>query len=267
MISTKEHLNIRTKKNPLPTCGGGLGWWGSCYEIGVLQLHPPPNPFPSREGESVFKKFARGSIRQFIGVAVLCIGSAVALTGCSRSPRVSFYTLAGGAEISKVNPSRSAPSVSVVNITLPDLVDRPQLVERVSGNRVEILETHRWAEPLKNGISRLLAENLAGRLGSDRVTAYPQNSVSDPDYKVYVDIQRFESVGDSVSVDAIWTIRRKSDGAPGRNKEEKSKTGRSQTRESRGKEGYDALVEAYNRAIISVSNDIAKAIISEWPNL
>ena len=267
MISSKEHLNKRTKKNPLPPCGGGFGGGGSCHEDDKLLLHPPPAPLPSREGEYMkVKVLCCNRLRFIAGVTVIFIGS-VALTGCSRSPRVSFYTLAGGAEISKVNPSRSAPSVSVVSITLPDLVDRPQLVERVSGNRVEILETHRWAEPLKNGISRLIAENLAGRLGSDRVTAYPQNSASDPDYKVYVDIQRFESVGDSVSVEAIWTIRRTSDGAPGRHKEEKSKTGRSQLRESRGKEGYEALVAAYNRAIISVSNDIAKAIISEWPNL
>jgi len=195
-------------------------------------------------------------LRYFITGAVLLCLCIAALTGCSRSPRVSFYTLGSAEGTSPAYPSKSAPSVSVANITLPDLVDRPQLVERVNGSRVEILETHRWAEPLKIGISRLLAENLASRLGSDLVAVYPQNSAGEPDYRVVVDIQRFESMGDAVSVDAIWSIRRTPAGT--------TKSGRSQIHESRGREGYETLVAAYNRAIAYVSNDIAKAIHADW---
>ena len=156
--------------------------------------------------------------------------------------------------------------MTVANLTLPDLVDRPQMVERVNGNRVEILETHRWAEPLKNSILRLLAENLANQLGSNLVTAYPQNPASEPDYRVVVDIQRFESMGDKVSVDATWSIR------PRANPDKTdnlllTKTGRSQVSESRGRESYEALVAAYNRAIASISNDIAEIIRTDWTAL
>jgi uncharacterized lipoprotein YmbA len=170
----------------------------------------------------------------------------------------------------------------VANITLPDLVNRPHLVERVNVSRVEILETHRWAEPLKNGISRLLAETLAIRLGSDRVTAYPQNTATEPDYKVVLDIQRFESMGNSVSVDAIWTIRRTPAATSDSDKPDTcgnevllcpqsavinpflTKSGRSQVRESSAGDGYEALVAAYNRALISVGSDIALTIRTDW---
>ncbi len=191
------------------------------------------------------------------GVAVLCMCVGT-LPGCSRSPRVNFYTLGDYEKTAAVNPSKSAPSVTVANITLPELVDRPQLVERVAGNRVEILETHRWAEPLKNGISRLLAENLAGRLGSNLVTTYTQNTGGEADYKVVVDIRRFESMGTTVSVEAFWSIRRTVKGT--------LNSGRTQISESRNGAGYDALLAAYNRAIASVGNDIAKAINSDWSN-
>lgn len=215
------------------------------------------------------------------GLALVCFGAA-AVTGCSRSPRVSFYTLGGAAAPAKADPSQSAPSVSVANITLPDLVDRPQLVERMTGSRVEIRETHRWAEPLKSGISRLLAENLASQLGSNRVTTYPQNAAGDPDYRVFVDIQRFEATGDSVSVDAVWSIRRTTSGTAGPDTQNTcvdvgsasrksaghesmpAKTGRSQVIERRGGEGYEALMAAYNRALASVSSDIATSISTEW---
>lgn len=189
------------------------------------------------------------------GVAVFCFVTAL-LTGCSRSPKVSFYTLGSVAQTGAASQSKSAPSVSIAALTLPELVNRPQLVEYINGNRVEILETHRWAEPLKNGITRLLLENLAVRLGSDRVIAYPQNSAGEPDYKVTVDIRRFESTHDAVSVDAVWTVCRAADKAP--------KTGRSQVRESRGGGSFEALVAAYNRAIVSVGDEIAQAIHADW---
>ncbi|MCG2740858.1 MAG: hypothetical protein L6300_11565, partial [Syntrophaceae bacterium] len=44
--------------NSLPPGGGGLGWGGACREIRMLQIHPPPNPLPSREGEHILKSFA-----------------------------------------------------------------------------------------------------------------------------------------------------------------------------------------------------------------
>ena len=188
------------------------------------------------------------------GAAILFIGAA--LTGCSRSPQVNFYTLGHASGSATVSSSKGAPSVSVVNLTLPELVDRPQLVEHAFGNRVEIQETHRWAEPLKKGISRLLAENLANRLGSDLVSVYPQSAANDPDYRVYADIQRFESMDAAVYVDVIWSIRRTASGA--------AKTGRSQVRASRIRDGYESLIAAYNMAIASVSYDIAQTISAEW---
>lgn len=194
-------------------------------------------------------------IRQFsTGVIVIGVGAAL-LAGCSRSPRVSFYTLGDAAVTASVNPSKSPPSVSLVKVTLPELVDRPQMVERFGDNRVEFLESHRWAEPLKVGIARLLGQSLGNQIGSDRVTAYPQTSAGDPDFRVSVDIQQFEALEDSISLDAIWTIRRTVAGI--------SKTGRSRVREPRGG-GYEALVAAYNRAIVSLGKEMAQTIISDW---
>lgn len=186
----------------------------------------------------------------------LFIGTAL-MAGCSRSPQVSFYTLGSASLATTATKPKISPSVSVANITLPDLVDRPQLVERVSGNRVEILETQRWAEPLKVGIARLLAEALSIRLGSDLVTAYPQTAPGDPDYRVTVDIQRFESMGGAVLVDANWNIQRSS--GP-------NITGRSRIKESKQVDNYDALVSAYNRAIVTVGSEIADSISTGRPS-
>jgi len=189
-----------------------------------------------------------------VGMPVICL--AVATVGCSRSPRVTFYTLESGAQVESAAAATAAPAVAVGPVTLPDVVDRPQLVVRVAANRVDILETHRWAEPLKSEIPRLIAENLRSLLGSSRVSSYLQHAGTDAEYRVLVDIQRFESSpGEAVIVEAVWSLRRATGG--------EAKTGRSLVREPVGTEGYDPLVAAYSRAIFAVSSDLARAIRAE----
>ena len=190
--------------------------------------------------------------RHVLHVSLLvCLGAAL-LAGCSRSPRVDFYTLSPMANPEVTPQAPTALTVVVAPITLPELVDRPQMVVRVDGSRVDILETRRWAEPLKSGIPRLLAENLSHLLGGARVSAYPQNAGGEADYRVVVDFQRFESTAGSVTVEALWSVRRTANGT--------AKTGCSRVREPSSGNGSEAQVAAYNRALLSVSNDIAQAI-------
>ncbi len=192
--------------------------------------------------------------RHWLIIALVC-WVVSALAGCSRSPRANFYILEPTAKAETAVPATNAPTVAIAAITLPEIVDRPQLVVRVDGSRVDILEMHRWAEPLKSGIARLLAENLSRLLGMAHVSLYSQSGASAADYQIFVDIRRFESTADSVTIDAFWTIRRST--------QESQKTGRSQVHEPRGGEGYETLVLAYNRALAAVSNDIARAIRTE----
>ena len=56
--SLAREQHAKTPKSSLPPCGGGVGWGASCHEVARLQLHPPPDPLPSREGG---KTFASGS--------------------------------------------------------------------------------------------------------------------------------------------------------------------------------------------------------------
>jgi hypothetical protein len=88
------------------------------------------------------------------------------------------------------------------------------------------------------------------------VSAYPQNAGDNAEYRVQVDIQRFEStLGGTAVIEALWSVRRSPDGQP--------KTGRSLVQESTGGgAGYDALVAAHSRALAAVSRDIAVAIRS-----
>jgi uncharacterized lipoprotein YmbA len=177
------------------------------------------------------------------------------LSGCFGSPRETYYTLSAGAAVTAAPSAsgESAYSIAVGPITLPEVVDRPQFVLRVGPNEVTFVELHRWAGPLKSEIPRIIADNLAVDLNVKRVAAYPQSAGENATYRVLVDIQRFDStLGESVTIDALWTVKRVSDGA--------LRTGRSTARESGSGGTYEAMVAAHSRALAAISREIADAL-------
>ena len=96
---------------------------------------------------------------------------------------------------------------------MPAVVDRPQIVVSTGANQVRLDEFNRWASPLQDNISRVVAENLVAMLGTPRVTLFPQTLSADADYRVAIEVQRFESTpGKSATLDAVWTVRRTKDG-------------------------------------------------------
>jgi uncharacterized lipoprotein YmbA len=166
------------------------------------------------------------------------------LTAClgGNPPRESFFTL-NAPEPAAAAPD--APSIAVGPVTIPEIVDRPQIVVRLGPNQVQIIEQARWAEPLKVAIARVVAANLATTLDARLAP-----SRGDADYRVALDVQRFESPADAVLIEALWTVTSK-DGR---------QTGRSIVRQKIANKDYSSLAAAHSAALAAMSKEIAAAI-------
>lgn len=177
---------------------------------------------------------------------------AAALAGCGSSPPVRFYALSSATAGDPV-ATQANYTVAVGPVTVPELVDRPNFVTQVDANRVVIQEQVRWADPVDSGVGRALGGNLAQLLQGARVAVYPQHATVGADYLVSVDVQRFESVpGKMVALDVLWSVRNQ--------KNSVHKSGRSLVSEPVTGGDYDALVLAHDRALVTVSRDIAQAL-------
>jgi ABC-type transport auxiliary lipoprotein component len=97
------------------------------------------------------------------------IGLSLALlaVGCGTPPKEYFYTLSDYTsgdytlgDLATGDAGGSNYSVAIAPVSVPEDVDRPQMVVRAGGHRVEMSELHRWAEPLKSEIPRVLAVHL-----------------------------------------------------------------------------------------------------------
>lgn len=180
---------------------------------------------------------------------------AALLAACASSPTTHFYTMSAAADGSGAAGSvvEVAYSVAVGPVTLPELVDRPQMVVRVATNQVKIVETHRWAQPLGSEIAHVVADDLGKLLRNARVSSHVENASANADYRVLLDVQRLDAaLGDAVTIDVQWELRSRADG--------KRHIGRSHVRQVVGGQGYDSLVAAHADVLESVSRDIAQAI-------
>jgi len=187
-------------------------------------------------------------IRLVLHCAVLA-----ALSGCAGSPRINFYTLDAPPYPETQGAAASRLEILLGPVSLPEMVDRPQLVVRSGDNRVEVVDTSRWAQPLKSELARALAANLARDLGTLRVFLAGQGMTGEPDLRVSVDILRFESrPAAEATIEARWTIYRKGGTTP--------HPGRSLIRETVRGEGHELLVAAHGRALARISREIAEAI-------
>ena len=188
-------------------------------------------------------------MRHGAGTTIVCALGAL-IAGCVSTPDARFFTL--NATIDRAAES-STLSVVVGPVSVPAAVDRPQIVVSTGPNQVRVDDFNRWASPLQNNISRVVADNLVSILGTPRVTVFPQTLSANADYQAAVEVQSFGSaLGEAATLDAAWTVRRIKDG--------KLEVGRTTVREPALEPGYDALAAAHSRAVARLSQDIADAV-------
>ena len=178
---------------------------------------------------------------------MLCVLAA----GCATTPPARLYMLSASSSTSETTLD---VSVSVGPVSIPAAVDRPQIVVTTAANQVRLDDFNRWSSPLQENLSSVIAENLAALLGSSRVTRFPKTSSADADFRVAIEVTRFESVpGQWATLDAAWTVRRTADGVV--------QTHRTSVREAVVPDNsFEALAAAHSRAAARLSQGIAEAV-------
>jgi uncharacterized lipoprotein YmbA len=173
------------------------------------------------------------------------------LAACASAPKERFYTLTDAAAVATL-PSQDY-AVVVGPVFVPEAVDRPQFVLRMAGSEVRIADQARWAEPLRQAIGRAMAANIARKTNNARVSSQAQGSTGEADFRVIIDVQRFDSApGEAATLEVIWTVRRLAGG--------EQETARVRIDEPVSGADYEALVAAHARAIARVSDGIVSAI-------
>ena len=178
----------------------------------------------------------------------------VAVAGCgAKGPSPDFYVLHARPSDSLVGVERGI-AVGVGPIELPEHLNRSQIVTRDTDFRLELSESHQWAEPLKDSVSRVIAVNLSNMLESNRVYVIPRRQKVSLDFQVSIDVARFDGeLGEAAVLGARWTLY-------GKNTRDPLLSKVTIVSEATDDGSYNALVAASSRVLEILSQEIAEAI-------
>jgi len=138
---------------------------------------------------------------------LLCVSAL--LSACASTPPTHFYTLESQSRTPVITTTASAkkPLIGIGPLSLPALLDRSQIVTRAENNSIEMAEFHQWAAPLQDNVIAVLSKNVATLQPNAIVRAYPWSVYGNVDYRVIIDISRFDTqLGKSVNLEASWAI-------------------------------------------------------------
>ena len=181
---------------------------------------------------------------------------ALLAAGCATSPSARFYILSGIEGMEKAPPAamEKEATIGVGPVSIPDILDRPQLVTLSGANEVSIAEFDRWSGSYRNEIARVLTENLSVLLPSQRVVSYAWGRRISLDRRITVDIIRLDgALGETVFLKANWALL-------GENGAKTLLVRRVDISEPVNGGGYAGYVAALSRALAKLSREIAMAV-------
>ncbi|MGA8568775.1 MAG: PqiC family protein [Candidatus Binataceae bacterium] len=149
---------------------------------------------------------------------LIAFGACAIVAGCSvlspQPDRSEFFILTPVSDSAGMaaRPASTSPdsqlTIGVGPVDFPDYLRRLPVVTRVAPNRIDLSEERRWAEPLDKNFVRVLSENLAALLDTQRIEKYPWSLRTKVDYQVEINVQRFETTSDGqTQLLASWIIR------------------------------------------------------------
>ncbi len=187
---------------------------------------------------------------------IVLLTLALLATGCTRTPPPSLYQLSAndaGRPAVQANGIGKAV-IGIGPLQLPEFLDRPQIVIRTGANQLQLIDGHRWAEPLADSIARSLKENLAAILATERILHAPWSRTASVDYQILIEILRFEGEGyNTARLEAVWSIQ-------GRDGKVLQPPRRSQYQLTSRHPDCEGLVQALSQTLSLLSREIAETI-------
>lgn len=126
------------------------------------------------------------------------------LAACSTQAPPRFHSLMPStAGARPAAASTALPAWQLLPVSVPPQVDQPQFVVRLADHTLALLEQERWIAPLADEVRAALSEHMAVTLGTPGATP----ATGRKDWRVAVDVQRFDSTPGRITIVAVWSVQ------------------------------------------------------------
>jgi uncharacterized protein len=136
---------------------------------------------------------------------LLALALVLLLTGCGTTTPTNYYLLSAP---EGDQPGSQSPALGIGPIEIPEYLNRHGLVYNRQGNQLQIANYERWAEPLADGVERVVGLNLASLLNTGNVQSFPWHRSSPPEYGVRVAVLQLDAGDSGATLIAEWELRK-----------------------------------------------------------
>lgn len=194
-------------------------------------------------------------LSQSLRLTALLALAAIAVAACQAAPpQVTYYSLlATNAAPVAVAPQQELV-LSVGPVVIPDVLKKSQIATGGADGRYQLSSSHRWVGDVDREFARAVAEQLASRLGTEQVAVFPWDQHLQPTCQVLLDVL---AMGGEPGKEAKLVVRWSLIDPQGK---KAPVIRRSDLREIPAAAGYDAWVNAQQRNISRLGEEIAVAI-------
>ena len=189
-------------------------------------------------------------------LATLCL----AACGFGRTSEPSRFYALSTPEVQQVRGPAKSVNIAVENVSVPQSVDRPQIVVKQSdSNMLIVSEFDRWIEELSSALPVVMSEDI--NMYAKNINARPKRFAAlseNVKYVVAVDFVRFDTEQDGkITLSAWWTVSNNH----GDVLVQKKTTQTADTPDAQsGRPDYDAIVSTQSKLIAKLSYKIADVI-------
>lgn len=179
-----------------------------------------------------------------------------AFAGCAATePEPVYYVLTGSRSGATTTRAQGALNIYVRRVEVPGYLSKPGLVTIRGGTAVDYANTSLWAEPVDQGLSRAIAEDLSQNSRLRAFAFSPASPPPDHTYEVWIRLERFEGTdnGHAVLRARWWVSTAASEESIGGGTTEITRTGWHPG-------DYGALVHLFRSELQELSRQIARAI-------
>lgn len=186
-------------------------------------------------------------------ILILSLALLVLLAACGRSAPTRYYLLESAHEPVKAD-SLPSKNLRVAQVTVPEYLDRNGLVCRVAGStELVVSQFHVWAEPVANGVRRVVQEVLTPPLLTAGVNVLASGDDARGDFVLLIDVQRMDGNFNANAVlEARWTLKNKHDDTIAR--------GIYADREAVSGNTYDSLAVAESAMVRRMAENLAQRL-------
>jgi len=127
------------------------------------------------------------------------------LSACGSTPASNYYLLSA---MGAPHSAEQSPSLGIGPIKIPEYLNRNGLVFNREGNLLYVASNERWAEPLANGVERVMGLNLGRILNTENVQSFPWFRSQQPDYAIQISLIALDANNQRASMTAEWVVQK-----------------------------------------------------------